>query len=246
MFYIEGHALLRKGYTQLYALPEHLDPKAAWHKSVHVPLTEAVRRDLTTWQALLQTQPRRMLYLRDPLHNGEWRQWGPKFDLKAHGWEESMMFVPGCTEDPIAVVHTDACTVGWGYVSGSERHHGAFSDSVRQKHINYKEAITVLFALRRFAGSVWYDCRVLVCSDNTTTVALVNAKCHLLPHLEEIAAEIRWICATHNLDVQAQHVATKCECRSALPPGSVVLYSRLASSSPHLQRHRRLVRATYG
>ena len=117
-----------------------------------------------------------------------------------------MMFVPGCVENPIAVVHTDACTVGWGYVSGSERHHGAFSDSARQKHINYKETITVLFALRRFAGSIWYDCRVLVRSDNTTTVALVNAKCHLLPHLEDIAAEMRLICAAHNLDVQAQHV----------------------------------------
>ena len=71
MFYLEGRALLRRGYTQLYAFPEHLDPKAAWHKSVHIALPEAVRVDLRTWQALLQTQPRRMLYLRDPLHNGD-------------------------------------------------------------------------------------------------------------------------------------------------------------------------------
>jgi hypothetical protein len=68
-------------------------------------------------------------------------------------------------------VYTDASTYGWGLVINNRSFSGTWTASQQPRHINYKELLTVFFALRRpeVKGRT-----VNIVSDNITTIAYIN------------------------------------------------------------------------
>ena len=106
-------------------------------------------------------------------------------------WEDSISLPPTATEEllwwrthllqwnglswiannPQADVYTDASDTGWGIVINNQSFSGSWSPQQRSRHINYKELLTVMFALQRpeIKGRT-----VNVISDNITTIAYIN------------------------------------------------------------------------
>jgi hypothetical protein len=68
-------------------------------------------------------------------------------------------------------IYTDSSDSGWGVVMGNKTCKGLWSTDLINKHINYKELMTVLFALKRPEA---LGRTVNIISDNITTIAFIN------------------------------------------------------------------------
>jgi hypothetical protein len=202
-FYAEARALLHPLHTALYTLSPGVKT-LSWHAQAKVAYTRACRRALHAWVRLLEQRPTRKVYL---FNTGGGGFWSGTFAFPAEFLPEQHMFVPGFHgRDRIAVLTTDACTRGYGGFTGTERFQGEFKGDSLDLHINVKELLAVLYGLRKYAGTEWKGCRVLVRSDNMTTVAALNRRSHILPHLDAILAQVRSLCEEHKLDIAAQHI----------------------------------------
>ncbi len=71
------------------------------------------------------------------------------------------------------VVSTDASATGWGAMCNGHAAAGLWTGPQLQWHINCLELLAVWLALRRFR-TLLHEKYVLVCSDNTATVAYIN------------------------------------------------------------------------
>jgi len=73
--------------------------------------------------------------------------------------------------NPQVDIYTDASTSGWGVVINNHSYSGSWTAAEQPRHINYKELLTVFFALRRpeVKGRT-----VNIISDNITTIAYIN------------------------------------------------------------------------
>ena len=69
---------------------------------------------------------------------------------------------------------TDASNVGWGAVCGDTSTGGFWNLEEQRYHINFLELKAVLLGLKSLCGT-FSEKHVLVQSDNTTTVAYLNA-----------------------------------------------------------------------
>ena len=67
----------------------------------------------------------------------------------------------------------DASSKGWGAVMGTVSTRGAWLPSEFTLHINVKEMIAILYALRSFVDKL-ENLHIRVLSDNTTSVTVVN------------------------------------------------------------------------
>ena len=100
----------------------------------------------------------------------------------------------------------DASNTGWGAKFQDSRAGGSWVEDELPLHINVKELLAVYFALRVFscdlAGS-----HVLVFSDNTTTVAVINNMGTSRSHkCNELAKTIWGFCRSHSIWLTAAHI----------------------------------------
>ena len=122
---------------------------------------------------------------------------------------------------PIAMeMSCDASNTGWGAVLGVRRTGGAWNTAEHQMHINCKEMLSVLYALRSFATSISGK-HVRILSDNTTAVSVINKMGTVRsPKCNFLAQEIWHFCKGINvwitcaylpgvLNVQADYLSRK-------------------------------------
>jgi len=106
-------------------------------------------------------------------------------------WEDSISLTTAATEEllwwrthlrqwnglswiaarPTLDIYTDASTSGWGLVINTQSFSGRWTASQQPRHINYKELLTVFFALQR--PEVKGRTVNIIC-DNITTLAYIN------------------------------------------------------------------------
>ena len=125
-----------------------------------------------------------------------------------------------------ACIQTDSCLKGYGLVIGSDWQAGFFNSSVTpngmgsilkdhmhwqnisvpdQTNINYLELIPVLQALHRKSDQ-WSDSHVIVFSDNTQVVSMVNKGISSNTVCMHCIREMFWIAARHNIYLTARHI----------------------------------------
>ena len=103
---------------------------------------------------------------------------------------------------------TDACLIGVGGVFGNECFHTTFPDHIIEDtdyNINVKEILAIIVSLRLWASQLKGH-HLLIQSDNETCVPVINSHRSHSPLLQQCLQILWLICATHDLDVQAEHI----------------------------------------
>lgn len=113
---------------------------------------------------------------------------------------------PISRSNPDLTLTTDASMVGWGAVC-IDTSTGGFWDLEEQRHhINYLELKAVLLGLKSLCATL-HGKHILIQSDNTTTVAYINAMGGIksVPCNNMAVAIWEW-CITHNIWLSATHI----------------------------------------
>ena len=108
--------------------------------------------------------------------------------------------------NPYLTLTTDASNVGWGAVCGDTTTGGFWSLEEQRYHINFLELKVVLLGLKSLCGA-FSEKHILVQSDNTTTVAYINAMGGIksIP-CNEMATMIWDWCRNHSIWLSATHI----------------------------------------
>ena len=112
---------------------------------------------------------------------------------------------------PITDLQTDACASGLGaFFKGDWFYSNLLVDAqpLAHLHINFKEALCVVFAAQRWASS-WCNKTVFVYCDNTAAVAMINKGSTRNPVMMTYLRHLFWLSATYNFRVRAVHIAGK-------------------------------------
>lgn len=164
----------------------------------------------------------------DALYHNRVHQSGLRdFKEKAlkNGWDTPMMVSQKAREDiqwwiehlkilngksllaiqPQVIVTTDASNSGWGAVLDSSVVAGQWNREELQLHINHKEAKAVLLAVQSLREKLKGK-RVLIKSDSTTVVWLVNRMASPKDTLAEIANSLFEECMAHQISLVAEHI----------------------------------------
>lgn len=115
--------------------------------------------------------------------------------------------IPITPPDPVRTIFTDASKEGWGGHMENLTASGKWSQSERLLHINRLELEAVALVLERFSENL-PEGHILIRSDNTTVVALINNQggTHA-PILSQRVEEILLWALQKNLLLSAKHVA---------------------------------------
>ena len=104
----------------------------------------------------------------------------PEFHRDMEWWDQFLLCFNGQCEffadRPITDLQTDACSTGVGaYYRGDWLYYNFLAEcpSHLELHINYKEAISIVFAALRWSAA-WANHKVIVYCDNTAAVAMIN------------------------------------------------------------------------
>lgn len=109
---------------------------------------------------------------------------------------------------------TDASNFAWGAALQDWEAAGTWSREDADKHINFKELKTVLFALQALPAELWKGKHLRIHSDNTVTVAYVNRLTGRSPELAVLAEEIFVLAKERQADVSAVHIKGEHNCRA--------------------------------
>ena len=112
---------------------------------------------------------------------------------------------------PVLNLHTDACSTGVGAeFEGDWFYSNLLVDfpDFSGKHINYKEALCVLLALKRWAPLLQNKVVHVHC-DNTAAVAMLNKGTTRNPAMMEHLREAFWLSAVFNFSLRVFHVPGK-------------------------------------
>lgn len=112
---------------------------------------------------------------------------------------------------PLSSVYTDACKQGGGGFFGCDWFYTNWENDfpvVKNLHINELEALAVVLAAQRW-GKDWENKRVVIFSDNMTTVACLNKCTSRSKILMSYLRGLFWLSATYNFHITAVHVPGK-------------------------------------
>ena len=112
---------------------------------------------------------------------------------------------------PITDLQTDACAYGLGAFFKGDWFYSNFlvdAQPLAHLHINFKEALCVVFAAQRWASS-WRNKSVIVYCDNTAAVAMINKGSTRNPAMMKYLRHLFWLSATYNFRIRAVHIAGK-------------------------------------
>ena len=139
---------------------------------------------------------------------------------------------------PLECVLTDACDDGAGGVFGSDWYYVNWIRDIPQAqnlHINEKEVLAVVLAAHRW-GSLWSNRRIIIQSDNMTTVASVNKCTSCNDFIMQCLRKLFWLGATYNFHLTAKfvpghlNIAADAASRLHLPGYIQVLHSYTPAS----------------
>ena len=102
----------------------------------------------------------------------------------------------------------DACLFGAGGVFGNECFYITFPDHIIEDtdyHINAKEILAIIVSFHLWASQLKGH-HLLIQSDNETSVQVINSHHSRSPLLQQCLRILWLICATHDLDLQAEHL----------------------------------------
>lgn len=102
-------------------------------------------------------------------------------------------------------VATDASGYGLGAVWGQEHFSYCWNARQKQNSINWKELRTVILAAEKW-GNCWNRKRILIHSDNSTTVSLVNKGSSKKPHLMKLVRRLHELAAKGGFEFKARHI----------------------------------------
>ena len=169
---------------------QSLAGKLAWASRV-------VRGGRTFLRRILDTIPT----VRRPSHKVKLT---PAFQEDIAWWRDFIRLFNGttaCTSPaPITTVHVDACNNGSGIAYGSDwqyTHWRCDWPAAANLHINYKEALSFLIAARRWAH-VWSNHRVIIHTDSTTAMAIINKGTCRNKLVMAALRELFWLSAMFN------------------------------------------------
>ena len=109
---------------------------------------------------------------------------------------------------PTTDVQADACAFGAGaFFRGDWAYHSFVMDNpaVRDLHINYKEVLAVVLAAKQW-GSKWCNQHVIIYSDSTTAVGIINKGTCRNPIVMHYLRELFWLSAIYNFRITASHI----------------------------------------
>ena len=117
-------------------------------------------------------------------------------------WNGSPLQVP-----PVDIqIWTDACNTGWGCVCQDLEASGAWSEDIVYTHINYKELLAVLMALKSFAPHLEGKSVQFLC-DSVTAVAYLNNLGGPSVALTDLAERIWATALANRITLSARHLA---------------------------------------
>ena len=109
---------------------------------------------------------------------------------------------------PTTDVQADACAFGAGaFFRGDWAYHSFVMDNpaVRDLHINYKEVLAVVLAAKQWR-SKWCNQHVIIYSDSTTAVGIINKGTCRNPIIMHYLRELFWLSAIYNFGITASHI----------------------------------------
>ena len=131
-----------------------------------------------------------------------------------HWWTSFLQFFNGTasfiSDKPVpnAKITSDACTVGGAAINDNDWFYANWAidyPHVMNASINMKELFTIIIAARRWA-SQWINQHVLVETDNTAAMYIINSgTCHNTQAMSWLR-ELFWLSAWHNFHITARHI----------------------------------------
>lgn len=105
-------------------------------------------------------------------------------------------------------VATDASGYGLGAVWEDKSIQMLWGERKKEFSINWKELRTVIVAAEKW-GALWKHQRVLIHSDNMTTVSLINHGSSKLPHLMKLVRRMHELAGLNEFEFKAVHIRGK-------------------------------------
>jgi len=102
-------------------------------------------------------------------------------------------------------IWTDSSDTGWGCVYNDKEGSGVWDSDISKEHINYKELLTILYALLCFKEFL-HDKTICLLCDNMTAVAYVRNMGGPISKLSELAESIWAVALKNNMYLQILHV----------------------------------------
>ena len=202
---IEGGQLhLRRAYQARDAFTSDvsaLSLKGKWGRGIRVFNTNGLQADLGWWRDALPLAAGKPIYLSNlSMVNGFWKGALPDSD-------ESIDQRGGFADEEIHVFTTDASGFAGGAWFGDLREAWTFGADVRSpaRSSNYRELLTAILSLEKW-GHLVAGQRVLVRTDNTTTVKVFNTGDSSSPNLYGLARRLFDVVKKYDLKVAARHI----------------------------------------
>ncbi|XP_014233125.1 uncharacterized protein LOC106656583 [Trichogramma pretiosum] len=98
-----------------------------------------------------------------------------KIKMEFRWWKDNLMTAKKIFRyrPTVKVIFTDASDVGWGATDGKNKICGIWNSVQSTYHINYKELLTVLYAIESFTEQL-RSSRIILRVDNSTAIAYIN------------------------------------------------------------------------
>lgn len=139
----------------------------------------------------------------------------PDFHRDIEWWAEFLDTFNGMcdftTDRPITDLSTDASSTGLGaFFRGDWLYINLFADypKLSHLHINFKEALCIVFAAFRW-GHTWQNHTVKVFCDNMAAVAIINKGTTKSPIMMFYLRQLFWLSARYNFRLQVVHLPGK-------------------------------------
>ena len=118
------------------------------------------------------------------------------------GWNGA----PLCAKAIDLQIETDASSTGWGAAMFNLEASGQWTQDVQHMHINFKELLAVLQAIKSFRHYIKGK-HVQILSDNITTVAYINHMGGNTPHLSDLMSTLWSTASSMDVTLSARHLA---------------------------------------
>ena len=112
---------------------------------------------------------------------------------------------------PVTNIHTDACSSGIGAVFEDDWFYSNLwvdNPELASLHINFKEALCIVFALLRWAPTL-RDKTIHIYCDNTAAVAMLNKGTTKNRVMMDYLRQLFWYSATYNFRLKVFHIPGK-------------------------------------
>jgi hypothetical protein len=181
-----GQQLLTNAYRARDALADGSRSGLSWAQGTMVEIGDQAWSDIRELEALLPAARRRYYLDGKPEENGFWEGKTTVSNEEMDRTSTAHAGIPVYTGDAAG----DAG--GFHYRSRRNIHRYGPSDCAPQKSSNYRELDTSARGVKEYAGDEqWSGQRVLVRTDNTTSMSIINREGTMSPALETVSRDLQ-------------------------------------------------------